>query len=75
MLWLPGYRALVLGDSLMNAGAIPDEWLGDATREEHNETLRPLLDLQIELLLPTRGDPATHAGGHLSRLLGGSARQ
>jgi hypothetical protein len=40
---------------------MPDAWLesewAKATREEYNEKLRPLLDLPVELLLPTHGDP------------------
>jgi hypothetical protein len=42
-------------------GAMPDAWLesewAKATREEYNEKLRPLLDLPVERLLPTHGDP------------------
>jgi hypothetical protein len=60
-LWIPGQNALVAGDSLPDGGAMPDEWLesewAKATREEYNDKLRPLLDLPIELLLPTHGDP------------------
>jgi hypothetical protein len=56
-LWIPAQNALIVGDSLPNGGAAPDDWLGDATRDAYNEKLRPLLDLPIELLLPTHGDP------------------
>ena len=60
-LWLPAQNALVVGDALPDGGAVPDAWLesewAKATREEYNEKLRPLLDLPIELLLPTHGDP------------------
>ena len=56
-LWLPEQRALVCGDSLPDAGGVPDEWLGETPREEYKAKLRPLLDLPIELLLPTHGDP------------------
>jgi glyoxylase-like metal-dependent hydrolase (beta-lactamase superfamily II) len=60
-LWIPAQNALVIGDSLPGAGAMPDAWLesewAKATREEYNEKLRPLLDLPVELLLPTHGDP------------------
>jgi hypothetical protein len=61
-LWLPSHRALVAGDSLPDGGAVPDAWL-DVPREEYNAKLRPLLDLPIELLLPTHGDPVTE-GAH-----------
>ena len=57
MFWLPDERALILGDSLMYGRAIPDAWLEESTRAEYNAKLRPLLDLPVELLLPTHGDP------------------
>jgi hypothetical protein len=74
-LWIPAQNALVVGDSLPNGGAMPDAWLESewarATREEYNEKLRPLLDLPVELLLPTHGDPVLDdAHAALSRALG-----
>lgn len=74
-LWIPAQSALIVGDSLPNGGAMPDEWLqsewAKATREEYNEKLRPLLDLPIELLLPTHGDPVTEdAHDALKRAIG-----
>jgi glyoxylase-like metal-dependent hydrolase (beta-lactamase superfamily II) len=73
-LWIPGRNALVAGDSLPDGGAVPDAWLdtewATATREEYNAKLRPLLDLPVELLLPTHGDPVTDdAAGALRRAL------
>ncbi|MFL6011172.1 MAG: hypothetical protein ACJ74B_10475 [Gaiellaceae bacterium] len=63
-LWIPAQNALVVGDSLPDGGAMPDAWLesewAKATREEYNEKLRPLVDLPVELLLPTHGDPVTN---------------
>lgn len=60
-LWIPAQNALVVGDSLPDGGAMPDEWLSSewakGTREEYNEKLRPLTELPVELLLPTHGDP------------------
>ena len=60
-LWVPAHNALVAGDSLPDGGAMPDEWLesewAKATRAEYNAKLRPLLDLPVELLLPTHGEP------------------
>jgi len=36
----------------------PDDWLGGAaTPEQVRDGLRPLLDLPVELVLPTHGDP------------------
>jgi hypothetical protein len=74
-LWIPAQNALVVGDSLPDGGAMPDAWLesewAKATREEYNEKLRPLVDLPVELLLPTHGDPVTDdAQGALRRALG-----
>ena len=60
-LWIPAQNALVVGDSLPNGEAMPDAWLesqwAKSTREEYREKLRPLLDLPVEVLLPTHGDP------------------
>ena len=74
-LWIPAQNALIVGDSLPGAGAIPDEWLNSdwakGTRDDYNAKLRPLVDLPVELLLPTHGDPVTEdAGGALRRALG-----
>jgi hypothetical protein len=73
-LWIPAHQALIAGDSLPDGGAMPDAWLNSewakGTREEYNAKLRPLLDLPIELLLPTHGDPVTEdAGNTLKRAL------
>jgi hypothetical protein len=69
-LWIPAHGALVVGDSLPRGEAVPDEWLGDSKREDYNAKLRPLLDLPIELLLPTHGDPITEdARARLERAL------
>jgi len=74
-LWLPGHNALVAGDCLPNGGAMPDAWLesewAKATREEYNARLSPLLDLPVELLLATHGDPVLDdAQGALRRAIG-----
>ena len=74
-LWLPAHNALVAGDSLPDGGAMPDAWLesqwAKATRDEYKEKLRPLLDLPVELLLPTHGDPVLEdAHAALDRAIG-----
>ncbi len=60
-LWLAEQRALVTGDVLLGEhglGIPPDDWLeGEATPDELREGLRPLLELPVELVLPTHGDP------------------
>ena len=70
-LWIPEHYALIVGDSLMYGKAIPDEWLEGMSRDDYNAKLRPLLDLPIELLLPTHGDPVVDdAPGALRRAIG-----
>jgi hypothetical protein len=72
--WLPDQRALAVGDVLLGAGAkpraaddplrlCPERWLGKATHEDLRNTLRPLLHLPIELILPGHGAPV-RSGGH-----------
>lgn len=57
VIWLPDHRALVFGDSFPG-GAIPDDWLPeDRTRAEYEAWLGELLELPVELVLPTHGDP------------------
>jgi glyoxylase-like metal-dependent hydrolase (beta-lactamase superfamily II) len=64
VLWIVDRRALVLGDTLVDRGEgleIPLTWLRDVTLSEVLTTLRPLLDLPVELVLPTHGPPADRA--------------
>jgi glyoxylase-like metal-dependent hydrolase (beta-lactamase superfamily II) len=64
VLWIERHRALVLGDTLVDRGEgleIPLTWLRDVTHAEVLATLRPLLDLPVELVLPTHGPPADRA--------------
>jgi glyoxylase-like metal-dependent hydrolase (beta-lactamase superfamily II) len=61
-LWIRGHAALVTGDTFP-AGSQgfclqPDSWLEEgSTPEGRLERLQPLLELPVELLLPTHGDP------------------
>jgi glyoxylase-like metal-dependent hydrolase (beta-lactamase superfamily II) len=62
LLWVPAHRALVSGDVFLGGErgfrVQPDSWLADElTHEALRERLRPVLDLPVELLLPTHGDP------------------
>lgn len=69
-LWLPQEHALIAGDSLPAGGEVPDAWL-DVPRAEYRARLHPLLELPVELLLPTHGDPIVEdAHAHLERALG-----
>ena len=62
--WLPDHKALVVGDVILGAkdGAgglrlCPKSWLVGRTHEELVDTLRPLLDLPVELVLVAHGEP------------------
>jgi glyoxylase-like metal-dependent hydrolase (beta-lactamase superfamily II) len=69
-LWVEDRHALVLGDTLVDFGRGfgLNEWLkGGVTHEEIKERLRPLLDLPLELVLPTHGEPTDQAA--LERVL------
>ena len=61
-LWIPGHRALVIGDVFLGGErgfrVQPDSWLAEElTHESLRDRLLPLLELPVELLLPTHGDP------------------
>jgi hypothetical protein len=71
MVWLPRPRALVPGDRLLgdDRGGVrlcPDSWLrylpSGLRRAELREALRPLLDLPVELVLVSHGDPVLEDG-------------
>ena len=60
--WLPRHAALVVGDAFLNERgfSVQDEWLPDGvTREQMLAGLRRLLELPVELILVTHGDPVT----------------
>jgi hypothetical protein len=71
--WLPDQKAVVIGDVLLGAGAkprpsreqlrlCPAGWLGKATHEELRESLRPLLDLPVQRVLVSHGEPVVRGG-------------
>jgi glyoxylase-like metal-dependent hydrolase (beta-lactamase superfamily II) len=71
--WLPEQRSLAVGDVLLGAGAkpratrdalrlCPERWLGTRTHDELRETLRPLIDLPVERVLVSHGEPVLRAG-------------
>lgn len=71
MVWLPGSRALIPGDRVIgdDDGGLrlcPESWLrylpSGMTRAQLGEELRPLLDLPIELVLASHGEPVLAAG-------------
>jgi len=71
MVWLPGPRALVPGDRLLGdaRGGLrmcPPGWLRyldpGLTYDELREALRPLLELPIEMVLVSHGQPVLRDG-------------
>jgi glyoxylase-like metal-dependent hydrolase (beta-lactamase superfamily II) len=79
--WLPDQRALVVGDVLLGAGAkpratddplrlCPERWLSGPTHDDLRASLRPLLELPVEQVLVSHGEPIV-SDGHaaLARVL------
>lgn len=71
MIWIPEHAALVPGDRILGGRngelrVCPDSWLGylpsGITGADLREALRPLLQLPIELVLVSHGDPVLSAG-------------
>ena len=72
--WLPEQRTIVVGDVLLGAGAkphpvaeplrlCPERWLGkDATHDDLRKSLRPLLELPVEMVLMSHGEPILRGG-------------
>ena len=65
VLWIEDRRTVVCGDSLVDFGQgleIPQQWLRETRPRDHVvDSLRPLLDLPVELVLPTHGAPTDRA--------------
>ena len=62
--WLPEHRALVAGDLIIGRAhglEVPRAWLEDRY-EEAVERLRPLLDLPVDRVLVTHGEPVLEDG-------------
>ena len=62
VLWIPAHAALVVGDILLGAGegeirVCPDSWLDQLSPADAREGLRPLLDLPVERILVSHGEP------------------
>ena len=76
MFWLPDAGALVPGDRLLGDGAggvrvCPDSWLGYLRGIDGSGLrvlLRPLLDLPVEMILVSHGDPVEQRGREALRL-------
>jgi len=65
VLWVESRRALVAGDTLIDRGhglEFPTDWANKGVPPERIlEALRPLLELPVELVLPTHGAPNDRA--------------
>jgi glyoxylase-like metal-dependent hydrolase (beta-lactamase superfamily II) len=65
VLWVESRRALVAGDTLIDRGngfEFPVDWANKGVpAEQILEELRPLLELPVELVLPTHGAPTDRA--------------
>ena len=65
VLWIESRRALVVGDTLLDRGAgleFPATWANKGVPPETIlARLQPLLDLPVEIVLPTHGAPADRA--------------
>jgi hypothetical protein len=64
LFWIPEHHALVVGDALMGNG----DGGFRLHREELRESLLPLLDLEVELVLVSHGEPV-HGDAELRALL------
>ncbi|HEV8686665.1 MAG TPA: hypothetical protein VGQ84_05275 [Gaiellaceae bacterium] len=63
--WIPRHSALVVGDAFLaeREFKVQDEWLRPGmTRERMHDGLRSLLELPVELVLVTHGDPVLEDG-------------
>ena len=62
--WLPEQRALAVGDVLLGSPLrlCPESWLGKPTHDDLRVSLRPLLDLPVERVLVSHGEPVLRDG-------------
>ena len=66
--WIPEHRALVPGDVLLGDGGggvrlCPESWMpGKKSVHDLSESLRPLLDLPVERILVSHGEPVLTDG-------------
>jgi hypothetical protein len=69
--WIPRHGALVVGDAFLaeREFKVQDEWLPPGvTREQMRDGLRPLLELPVELVLVTHGEPVLEDGREALRV-------
>jgi glyoxylase-like metal-dependent hydrolase (beta-lactamase superfamily II) len=52
----PSHRVLFTGDTVVDGGLCPEDWLAEG-REHHVACLRRVLDLDADLVVPSHGPP------------------
>lgn len=73
--WLPEHRALVTGDVILGddeqgVRLCPESWLPAGTgHAELRRALRPLLELDVERVLVSHGEPVLERGGEALRAI------
>ena len=62
--WLPDQGALAVGDVLLGSPlrVCPERWLGKQTHDDLRASLRPVLELPVERVLVSHGDPVLRDG-------------
>jgi glyoxylase-like metal-dependent hydrolase (beta-lactamase superfamily II) len=63
--WVPGEAALVVGDVLLadpDLRLCPASWLRPKAHDDLKASLRPLLDLPVEQIVVSHGDPVLQHG-------------
>jgi len=71
--WLPHQKAVVVGDVLLGAGAkpkatddplrlCPERWLDGSSHNQLRDSLRPLLELPVQRVLVSHGQPILRGG-------------
>jgi glyoxylase-like metal-dependent hydrolase (beta-lactamase superfamily II) len=62
--WLPEQRALAVGDVLLGSPLrlCPERWLGKQTHADLRAALQPLLELPVEHVLVSHGEPVVNGG-------------
>ncbi len=63
--WLPDHRAIVTGDVLLGdpLRICPAGWVGKGGKAAVRDALRPLLDVEVDRVLVSHGDPVLRGGG------------
>lgn len=62
--WLPEQRAVAVGDVLLGSPLrlCPERWLGRQTHDDLRAALQPLLELPVERVLVSHGEPVSSGG-------------